>query len=279
MKILLFIINLFACFSLIGQTYDDYVSDAVNGDPEAQYLLGECFWNGWGVEKNEEYAVNWWIRSAEQNYPISQYALALYYLNLEENANNEDFAMLYLTLSAYNEYPPALYLLGRIYYEADDKAQGMAYLTKAAMLGYKEAENYIKKENTDIVTDKDIELINIKLLEKIADEYSTQLPIKVDYMTQLVKVTMKKREFVYSYIIDEDYIDNFDDLIESRNDLKNSILKGIVDACKINPNTKQMYKAIIQNNVTLVYLYKGSKSNRIMAIKFTPLEIKRKLKL
>ena len=49
------------------------------GDPEAQYNLGLCYFNGWGVVKDLEQAVLWYRRAAEQGDADAQNNLGVCY--------------------------------------------------------------------------------------------------------------------------------------------------------------------------------------------------------
>lgn len=263
------------CYS---QDYNTYVSAAINGDAEAQYNLGSCFFSGKGIRKNEQRAIFWWRESAEQDYAPAQYILSLCYFEGIGVKYNEDSAFYYLGSAMANEYPPALYYGGELLYDAGDKNQGIIYIAQAAALGNDDAKKFMNDKTEYVLTDKDVKSIKLADLKSLADEFSTYCPLDIDYMTTLVKVTFKDKEFVYSYIIDEDFVE-MTDIKEAKNILKQNALDDMINRSKVMPNVKQMYKAIVQKNVTLVLLYKGSVSKEVIAIKVTPLEIKRTLKL
>jgi hypothetical protein len=73
--ILFFTVICFYCV-LQAQTADDYQVDAEKGVAEAQYKLGNCYFNGEGVTKDYEKAVYWWTKAAEQKYAEAQYNIA-----------------------------------------------------------------------------------------------------------------------------------------------------------------------------------------------------------
>ena len=55
----------------------------------AQYSLGDCYYYGWGVAEDEEEAVKWYRKAAEQGYAGAQNDLGLCYKNgygVEKNA-------------------------------------------------------------------------------------------------------------------------------------------------------------------------------------------------
>lgn len=45
-----------------------YMQAAELGNATAQYELGSCYYNGFGVKSNKEEAKRWWILAAKQNH-------------------------------------------------------------------------------------------------------------------------------------------------------------------------------------------------------------------
>ena len=59
-----------------------YRKAAKQGSVDAQFNLGECYYEGTGVEKDAAKAVEWFRRAAEQgNDAEAQYYLGAYYYN------------------------------------------------------------------------------------------------------------------------------------------------------------------------------------------------------
>ena len=54
---------------------------AEKGEALAQFILGTCYLNGNGVEKDEKEAFQWFLKAAEQGYAQAQYNVGLCYLN------------------------------------------------------------------------------------------------------------------------------------------------------------------------------------------------------
>lgn len=54
---------------------DKYREAAEQGDAEAQYNLGLCYYNGEGVQQDYTQAVHWWRKAAEQGNARAQEAL------------------------------------------------------------------------------------------------------------------------------------------------------------------------------------------------------------
>lgn len=58
-----------------------YQKAAKQESANAQYCLGLCYANGWGVTLNHETAVEWYRKAAGQNHADAQYCLGLCYAN------------------------------------------------------------------------------------------------------------------------------------------------------------------------------------------------------
>lgn len=59
---------------------------ALQGDANAQVLVGLAYANGWGVGKNMQTAAMWYHMAAEGNNPSGQFLLGLYYISTADNA-------------------------------------------------------------------------------------------------------------------------------------------------------------------------------------------------
>ena len=58
---------------------DELIKNAQSGDSEAQYKLGECYFNGDGIEQDYKKAVEWYEKSANQGYAKAQNNLGFCY--------------------------------------------------------------------------------------------------------------------------------------------------------------------------------------------------------
>ena len=75
------------------------ISDlAEKGYGEAQFQLGECYKNGYGIRKNTATAIKWYTKAAEQDLADAQYALAECYF--EGDGVKQDF---FKALELYNK--------------------------------------------------------------------------------------------------------------------------------------------------------------------------------
>lgn len=120
----------------------------------AQMILGNCYAEGQGVEKNPEQAVKWWRRSGEKGNDKAQYLLGKAYLDGSGINKDTKQAIEWITLSAEQGNKDAQYLLGKIYYEghhvATDKEAAKSWLSRAASQAHTGAINLLGIINTVI---------------------------------------------------------------------------------------------------------------------------------
>ena len=67
---------------------------------DAQYNLGVHYYNGEGVTKNDNEAVKWCRKAAEQGLAEAQYNLALYYINSKDTTKDDAEAVKWLRKAA-----------------------------------------------------------------------------------------------------------------------------------------------------------------------------------
>lgn len=149
-KIVILALLLLAHVPLWAQKADDYRDKASQGDKIAQYNLGVCYLNGFGVEKDVQKAIYWCEKSAKQEYAAAQYCLGTIYL---EQQNYQE-AMSWLTKASNQHYADAEYQMAVVYSNglgvAKDSEKTYYWLTKAAMHGCKDAREILD----DIVLEK-----------------------------------------------------------------------------------------------------------------------------
>jgi TPR repeat protein len=88
-------------------------SRAREGDAEAQYILGQNYQNGIGVQSNKVEAANWYRRAAKQDHREAQNRLGLL---LEADQRDDVGAAQWFAMSARQGNADAQYNLGHIYY-------------------------------------------------------------------------------------------------------------------------------------------------------------------
>jgi TPR repeat protein len=97
------------------QAFAWMTSAAEQGNNEAQYLLGDMYLQGKGVNKSEMEAITWYGKAAEQNSAYAQYSLGVMYYNGQGTEQNLQEAHKWLENAALQGHSEAQYLLGRMY--------------------------------------------------------------------------------------------------------------------------------------------------------------------
>ena len=129
--------------------------DAITGDAEAQYRLGECYFIGRGAPQNYAKAVKWYRKAAEQGHVKAQVAMGDYCYNrhiyatgvmdsfraiLPYNDHDKIEAVKWYRKAAEQNYAPAQCNLGSCYDHGDgvtwDKAEAVKWYRKAAEQNY-----------------------------------------------------------------------------------------------------------------------------------------------
>ena len=57
----------------------DYRTDAINGNANAQFNLGQTYFKGWGIKPDTIQAIYWWKKAAEQGDPDAQNNMGVAY--------------------------------------------------------------------------------------------------------------------------------------------------------------------------------------------------------
>lgn len=123
-----------------------YFSSAANaGNYNAQYDLGNLYWNGAGTEKNHSKAIEWYLKSANQGHYYAQNKLGdLYYSG---DGVKQDYLKAYewYLKSANKDHAAAQNMLGYMYNEGlgvnRDYMKAFEWYSKAAEQGLAVAQN------------------------------------------------------------------------------------------------------------------------------------------
>ena len=147
---------------LLGRCYDEgfgvarneihatawHLKAAEQGYPAAQNHIGSCYQNGIGVPQDETEAVEWYRRAAEQGYAIAQSNLGWCYDAGCGVAQDETEAVRWYRKAALQNDETAQFNLG-VHYEwgsgvAEDKVEAAKWYHKAAEQGYEKASEALK---------------------------------------------------------------------------------------------------------------------------------------
>ena len=126
------------------QTYSpELVRLAEEGDAEAQYLLGRCYFFGNGIAQDFTEAVSWYRKAAEQGYAAAQDRMGVcYYWG---SGVNQDYteAVSWFRKAVEQGYPDAQFNLGSCYERGhgvtQNSAEAIKWYKKAAEQGYMDA--------------------------------------------------------------------------------------------------------------------------------------------
>lgn len=124
---------------------DWLIKSSNKGFEDAQYLLGTCYASGTGVEQNERIALGFYLKAAQAANKYAQFAVGEHY----HDAEDHDQAAEWFKKSARQGYAPAQFELGKSYYYGlgSIRAEEMAieWLEKSASKGHKPAKQLLDK--------------------------------------------------------------------------------------------------------------------------------------
>ncbi|MFZ0035421.1 MAG: tetratricopeptide repeat protein [Sedimentisphaerales bacterium] len=130
--------------SVNGKTpdFNDILKSAEQGDPNAQFKLGDMYWIGKEVPHNFQQALKWYEKAAEQGHSEAQYTCGLIYLygNKETGfPKNYQQAIKWFVKASEQKYFWASFQLGEIYEEGNavpqNYRQAVKWFLKAAEEG------------------------------------------------------------------------------------------------------------------------------------------------
>ena len=127
--------------------FDRKMAAARQGDPEAQYDVAYRYEKGRGVDEDEEEALAWYRKAADQDLAKAQYKLGMCYLKGKGTDPDRQQAREWLRKAAEKGYPPAQYHLGKLFTTRPGRNYRMAleWLEKAQDAGYEPATRAINK--------------------------------------------------------------------------------------------------------------------------------------
>ena len=132
-----------------SRTIEERELDAENGDPYAQFSLGNLYFDGGGVPQNYSKAFYWFKKSADQGHRFSQYNLAQMYSQGQGVSKSYKEAARWWEKSAEQGFVNAQFNLAIAYYygQGISKNNKMAiyWLAEAIDNGSKEAKIFYRK--------------------------------------------------------------------------------------------------------------------------------------
>ena len=128
----------------------ELLTNAQNGDPNAQYGLGLAYETGDGFPKDLSIAVGWYKKAADQGYAEAQYRLARAYETGEGVKQGKNLAedVKWYQKAAEQGYAPAQFKIASAYETGNGKkkdlTESLNWYRKAAVQGHAEASGKLK---------------------------------------------------------------------------------------------------------------------------------------
>ena len=136
----------------LNKAFEVALDFAKKGNVIQMYDVAGYYYNGVGVEKNTEKAIEWYTKAYDNGLKEAAYILGYIYQTDEYYKDNLKTIEWY-KISADNNNPRACYNLGYIYFDGSivikDNVKALEYLNKALRLGIKEAQIIIDQINSD----------------------------------------------------------------------------------------------------------------------------------
>lgn len=131
----------------MGEPAKGYYEAAKQGDAEAQYQLGECYYNGNGVRKDFFAAADWYRKAAEQGHADAQFMFGRCCYHGEGISKDYGVAFEYYRKAAEQDHAKGQCGLGYCYYDGEgveeNKEEAVKWYRKAAEQGIPEAQNQL----------------------------------------------------------------------------------------------------------------------------------------
>ena len=168
--------------------------DAVNcfqkaakyGHPDAQLMLGMCYFNGDGIKRDYDEAVKWFRRAAEQNSLQAQFKLGVCYMGGIGVNRREDEALYWLQKAAEHGNLDAQIYLGDFYY---DRGKTLENFSKALTW-------YQNASETGLITDESkAKMLMCKTFQEAYNGDATaQLAVYLAYKGELFGIKQDDNE-------------------------------------------------------------------------------------
>ena len=129
---------------------------ALRGDAQAQNVLGVMYANGHGVRQNDEEAIKWYRKSAEQGFAKAQYHLGNLYLQGRGVGQSDKEAAKWYRKSAEQGFVLAQFNLGTMYLRGDgvewDRVEAVKWYRLAVEQRNKNALEMLSLVGADTIT-------------------------------------------------------------------------------------------------------------------------------
>lgn len=125
-----------------------FIRAAINGVAKAKVEAGKCFFNGYGVKRDYEEALKWFIQAGEKdNEPEAQYLAGCCYLKGKGTEIDEEEAAEWFEMAAAQGFEKAQYQLGLMYKKGTgvikDAEKAVGLLRASAEQGNAQAQYHL----------------------------------------------------------------------------------------------------------------------------------------
>jgi TPR repeat protein len=153
------------------QAFNWFLESAQQGDSQAQLALGLCYDTGIGVDKDAQQAFNWYLKSAQQGDSQAQFNVGISYYTGDGVYQDQYQAFDWYLKSAQQGYAPAQYRVGMCYKKGkgveENLSEAVHWFKKASEQGDDRAKNILEGA---FDTTKETEQSNLKSLRTNMDD-------------------------------------------------------------------------------------------------------------
>lgn len=177
--------------TLYDNRFKQWSEEALQGDANAQYNLGNAYLRGNETEVNVNKSIEWFGKAAKQDHVKAKFKLGYLYLSGKGVAQDYDKARTWLQQAADGGYSPAQFHLGKIYSEG----KGVRVNLEQATFWFRKAleQNYARAEQELSTIQKRLDQKNTTGKERSRNQPK---PERVANATYASKTTSKKK---YNY--------------------------------------------------------------------------------
>lgn len=108
---------------------------AKSGDTMSIFLLGACYALGQGVEKNDQTALQWYMKAAELGLPIAQHEVGVYYANGYGAPQNYELSRQWHLRAAEAGFAKSQIIIGNHHHRNEDYEKSFEWYMRAARQG------------------------------------------------------------------------------------------------------------------------------------------------
>ncbi len=205
---------------------------AEQGDADAQFNLGNMYYNGEGTEVNYEKALYWYEKAAEQGDVNAQFETAdMYYCSYGEGMSwDKEKALYWYEKAAAQGHIKAQLKTGCMYYKGEgtkrNKEKALYWFEQAAAQGNKRAQEYIEanSNNTPKTSVKNLSnTVELKDFSESEDENEYEACAKVWDRILYISVTADILPL-------EDMIPMINDMLKGLDSQKEAFFNDLVDS-------------------------------------------------